>query len=62
MPDYTITLYYNDLENAIHYGDSTKETAIRLGNSSALEWIGNQNTQLLKKNSILISLRIIKRK
>ena len=37
MSDYAITLYYNDLENAIHYGGSTKETAIRFAFQKLLE-------------------------
>ena len=35
--NYAITLYYNDLENAIHYGGSTKETAIRFAFQKLLE-------------------------
>ncbi len=37
MSHYAITTYYNDLENAIHYGGSTKETAIRFGFQKLLE-------------------------
>jgi predicted helicase len=37
MSDYAITLYYNDLENAIHYGGSSKETAIRFAFQKLLE-------------------------
>jgi len=37
MSDYAITTYYNDLENAIHYGGSTKETAIRFAFQKLLE-------------------------
>ena len=37
MSDYAITTYYNDLENAIHYGGSNKETAIRFGFQKLLE-------------------------
>ena len=37
MSDYAITLYYNDLENAIQYGGSTKETAIRFAFQKLLE-------------------------
>ncbi len=37
MSDYAITLFYNDLENAIHYGGSTKETAIRFAFQKLLE-------------------------
>ena len=37
MSDYAITLYYNDLENAIQYGGSTKETTIRFAFQKLLE-------------------------
>jgi predicted helicase len=37
MSDYAITTYYNDLENAIHYGGTSKETAIRFAFQKLLE-------------------------
>lgn len=37
MSDYAITHYYKELEDAIHYGGSTKETAIRFGFQKLLE-------------------------
>ncbi len=37
MSDYAITQYYNELENNIHYGGSTKETAIRSAFQKLLE-------------------------
>ena len=37
MSDYAITTYYNELENAIHYGGTTKETAIRSAFQKLLE-------------------------
>ncbi len=37
MSDYAITLYYKELEDAIHYGGSSKETAIRVTFQKLLE-------------------------
>ncbi len=37
MSDYAITTYYNELENTIHYGGSSKETAIRSAFQKLLE-------------------------
>src|SRR5665213_3238126 len=37
MSNYAITTYYNELENAIHYGGTTKETAIRFAFQKLLE-------------------------
>lgn len=37
MSDYAITHYYRELEDAIHYGGSTKETAIRFAFQKLLE-------------------------
>ncbi len=49
MSQYAITTYYNDLENAIHYGGSTKETAIRFGSQQLVEKYAEAKDKLIKQ-------------